>query len=227
MAVKGGQHYRVTAEGSATPGWAGLDWSPDRKWIAYSSDRLGNTDIWTCPTTGGKPWRFLATVGLDPWMNWSPDGRRMVVTSQTANNWDIWTARIAGGPLARVVDWPTMERGADWSPEGTRLVFASERTPSGTWGSWNLYTVPFEGGAPAWLAEGEEPDWAPGPGILFAREGDLWRVPPSGGEPERLTRTPEQEDWPRWSPDGSQVLFTRTEPSRIWIAEGGRLWTVR
>jgi Tol biopolymer transport system component len=151
----------------------------------------------------------------------------MVLTSQTADNWDIWTARIAGGPAARVVSWPTMERGADWSPDNAELVFASERTPAGTWGSWNLYTVPFVGGTPTWLAEGEEPDWAPGPGILFVAEGDIWRIPPTGGVPERLTQTPEAENWPQWSPDGTEVLFTRTSPSHIWIAEGGRLWTLR
>src|SRR5436190_2480381 len=44
--------------------------------------------------------------------------------------------------------------------------------------------------------------------IVFVAEGDLWRVPVSGGAAARLTTHPGDENWPRISPDGTQVAFT-------------------
>ena len=39
-------------------------------------------------------------------------------------------------------------------------------------------------------------------------ETSIWAVPTSGGEPRRLTNGP-RDAWPRWSPDGSRLLFLR------------------
>jgi dipeptidyl aminopeptidase/acylaminoacyl peptidase len=39
-------------------------------------------------------------------------------------------------------------------------------------------------------------------------ETSIWAVPARGGEPRRLTNGP-RDAWPRWSPDGSRLLFLR------------------
>ena len=39
-------------------------------------------------------------------------------------------------------------------------------------------------------------------------ETSIWVVPAPGGEPRRLTNGP-RDAWPRWSPDGSRLLFLR------------------
>ena len=39
-------------------------------------------------------------------------------------------------------------------------------------------------------------------------ETSIWSVPAQGGEPRRLTNGP-RDAWPRWSPDGSRLLFLR------------------
>lgn len=43
--------------------------------------------------------------------------------------------------------------------------------------------------------------------ILFVAEGDLWRVPASGGLAQRLTSHPGQETFPAISPDGTTLAF--------------------
>ena len=45
--------------------------------------------------------------------------------------------------------------------------------------------------------------------IAFEYGGDLWTVSRSGGSARRLTATPEVESDPQFSPDGSQIAFTR------------------
>lgn len=44
--------------------------------------------------------------------------------------------------------------------------------------------------------------------IVFCAEGDIWTVPLSGGLAQRLTTHPEEEIYPKISPDGQSILFT-------------------
>ncbi len=46
--------------------------------------------------------------------------------------------------------------------------------------------------------------------IIFASEGDLWRVPITGGPATRLTTNPGDESMPAVSPDGSTLAFSAT-----------------
>jgi dipeptidyl aminopeptidase/acylaminoacyl peptidase len=47
----------------------------------------------------------------------------------------------------------------------------------------------------------------------------LWIVPAAGGEARRLNQTPNQEERPRFSPDGKRLIWTSkaTDPTQIWI----------
>ena len=45
--------------------------------------------------------------------------------------------------------------------------------------------------------------------IVFSYAGDLWSVERTGGEAKRLTTHPGEESYPVFSPDGSQIAFSR------------------
>ena len=51
------------------------------------------------------------------------------------------------------------------------------------------------------------------------KKSHLWIVPAEGGEARRLNESPNEEERPRFSPDGKQLIFTSkaTDPTQIWI----------
>ncbi|HET7535934.1 MAG TPA: hypothetical protein VFJ90_05745, partial [Candidatus Didemnitutus sp.] len=56
-------------------------------------------------------------------------------------------------------------------------------------------------------------------------QSDIWIVPAAGGEPRRLTSSPQHDRHPRWSPDGKWIAFesNRDGSFQIWVmpATGG------
>lgn len=61
--------------------------------------------------------------------------------------------------------------------------------------------------------------------IIFAAEGDLWKVPLAGGLAQRLTTHPEEEMFPNISPDGKTISFSASYEGPIELytmpIEGG------
>src|SRR6185503_8798448 len=50
--------------------------SPDRRWIAFTGEYDGNTDIYVIPANGGVPRRLTYHPGNDTAVGWTPDARR-------------------------------------------------------------------------------------------------------------------------------------------------------
>src|SRR5438132_3893973 len=55
--------------------------SPDGRWIAFSSNRHGNYDVFVVPVEGGKPRRLTFDSASDQVCGWSPDGKRILFAS--------------------------------------------------------------------------------------------------------------------------------------------------
>ena len=56
-------------------------WSPDGKWIAFSTNRNGNWDIYGVPAEGGESRRLTWFSGTEIPTSWSPDGREVLYRS--------------------------------------------------------------------------------------------------------------------------------------------------
>ena len=75
----------VTRDITRTPGANDREgnWSPDGKYIAYISDRTGETEIWLQPAAGGNP--IQLTKDNDTYIRaliWSPDSKKVLYTDR-------------------------------------------------------------------------------------------------------------------------------------------------
>jgi Tol biopolymer transport system component len=101
-------------------------WSPDGQRIAFTSHRLGNSDIWTVDASGGEPQNLTSEPSLDDAADWSPDGSLIAFGStrdaQSEGGGDIYVMKPDGSDVQRV----TVDHAAfapDWSPDGCSIAF--------------------------------------------------------------------------------------------------------
>src|SRR5215469_6643279 len=60
--------------------------SPDGKWIAFSSDRNGNLDVFIVPATGGTPKQLTFHSADDGVLGWTPDSKSVLFASNRAED---------------------------------------------------------------------------------------------------------------------------------------------
>ncbi|HTS31063.1 MAG TPA: S41 family peptidase [Bryobacteraceae bacterium] len=105
--------------------------SPDGQWIAFSSNREGNYDVYVVPVTGGEPRQLTFNSANDDVVGWTPEGKSVIFSSVRGNGAfpsvaTLWEVPAAGG-IERAVDtdWGAY---ASYSPDGKKLAFT--RHPS-------------------------------------------------------------------------------------------------
>jgi dipeptidyl aminopeptidase/acylaminoacyl peptidase len=82
-----------------------------------------------------------------------------------------------------------------------------------------IWTVPFAGGTPKLLGEGDEPVLSPkSDRVVFSRERGLWWAPIDASAPaKRLFFARGEPGSPEWSPDGSQLAFVSNRGDHSFI----------
>jgi tricorn protease len=100
--------------------------SPDGRWIAFSSNRQGNYDVYVIAAAGGKPRQLTFHSADDNVVGWTPDGKRILFQSTRGQGAfpsvaTLYEVAAEGGmeqPLA--TDWGSS---GSYSPDGSKLAF--------------------------------------------------------------------------------------------------------
>jgi serine/threonine protein kinase len=173
-------------------------WSPDGRFIAFTSDQAGNFDIWVQPIAGGRAVQVTTDPATDWQPSWSADGNTLAFRSEREGG-GIYVVPALGGREQRLTTfgyWPL------WSPTKPELLFvvrpplqnASLVVPP-------IYIVGLDGAPPkqiladvmaefrqvgriVWHPDGQRISF-PGIQVLGPREMGFWTLPVSGGVPIR------------------------------------------
>ncbi|MDA1080326.1 MAG: amidohydrolase family protein [Gemmatimonadetes bacterium] len=165
-------------------------WSPDGRWLSYSTDRDGAMGIWIRNVASGVERRATDRSGAATNAAWSPDGNRMAYLRDGGEISVADVSRIVGFDVPRDSSVPPTvashrggyEPGAPtWSPDGRYIVVAALKPNS----------TRFREGTNEILRFGVTPD---------ADQSDRWFDP----VPHKSVGM--REDFgPVWSPDGKQM----------------------
>jgi Tol biopolymer transport system component/DNA-binding winged helix-turn-helix (wHTH) protein len=230
----GGSATRLTNHDATIRGQ--LAWTPDGRFIVFSSDRDGSEALWRVPAAGG-PSERLAVGGesaTEPAID--STGRRLacVRVESDLQIYELDPSRPNDAPRA-VAPSSRFEGAPQFSPDGRKIAFESARG-QGSFFTPDIWVADADGSNPARLTFYDRvhtgtPHWSPdGQWIAFDSQVngnfDIFLIRPIGGSARRLTVDPANDAVPSWSRDGRWIYFEsdRTGSSQIWKmpVEGGR-----
>ena len=210
-------------------------WSPDGSKIAFRSFGRGDyadSSIYIMNADGSNLHQVvfdfsgvsgLAEIGA---FDWSPDGSRFVFDigahigiPETRLTTNIFTTGVDGKDLVKLTDDIEVLNGSPrWSPDGRMIAFLSN-SQDGT-GS-KIQVMAGDGKNRRTIANGFSPSWSPdGSRILFVGPieygscpgypcSQLYTVNPDGSGLTQLTNNAAMYGGPRYSPDGTKIVFEK------------------
>jgi dipeptidyl aminopeptidase/acylaminoacyl peptidase len=206
---------RISAEGfsSNSPRW-----SPDGKTLAMLSARsvdaappAGETakpQIYLLSMNGGEGVAFTKFKNAVQSYQWSPDGSRIVLVAATGPS-DTTAPADRNSDVRHYSHIQYKFNDTGWFDDKRR----------------HLWVVTVPSGEAKQITDGQDwndtdPQWSPdGTRIAFVsdRTGkayddshntDVWVIPATGGPLTKISDHAFEDESPRWSPDGQQILFT-------------------
>lgn len=113
-------------------------WSPDGQWIAFASNRSGETALWRVRSDGtGEPEPiFTAHWGYRPWF--TSDGAAVLFYGPDGDRHRIWRVELVSGTASPIV---SDDRGITHGPfvqPGSDDRVIAHSTRNGSWGIWDF-----------------------------------------------------------------------------------------
>lgn len=189
--------------------------SPDGKWIVFTSHRNDREDIWLSDRDENNPIQLTDLKSPTGTPRWSPDGERIAFDSRNQLSADIYVVSAVGGTVRQLTNEAYADTMPSWSGDGRWIYFNSNRSGRG-----EIWKLPANGGQAVQVTRGgafegfESPDgklfyFSKGRGIY-----GLWAVPVDGGEERPVPELNRAGYYRSWGvlPEGIYFISKETTP---------------
>jgi Tol biopolymer transport system component len=197
--------------------------SPDGSRVAYVVNRIDEeanayrSAIWVAPLDGSvAPRQLTSGTRTDQSPRWSPDGRWLAFASnrdgedEKKAHGELYVLPADGGEPRRLTDGKEGVEGIAWSPDSSRIAFARrvrdeayEEEDDRRRAPRRFDRVFFKLNGVGWIGD---------------RRNHIFVVALDGGDEQQLTDGDCENSEPRWSADGTRVVFTSMRGDR-WDVE--------
>ncbi|MEW5901810.1 MAG: S9 family peptidase [Acidobacteriota bacterium] len=196
----------------------GPDWSPDGRWLAFTSSRADDkSQIFVINPGGGEAVQLTKSETGVSGFEWSPDGRSMAFSSTDPESKEskdrkdyygdyevvrkeyrfthLWTVDVAEALKAPQTGRPRTSGkdfnvgGFSWSPDGTKIAFSATINPD----------------------------------LINGETADIYVLDLAGDAVERIVSQPGRDSGPQWSPDSGSILFSSAMGQTDYFARNSRL----
>jgi TolB protein len=180
-------------------------WSPDGQWIAFTSRRDGNNEIYVVRMDGTELTRLTNQPTDDFAPAWSPDGTQIAFVSDRDNDPgvnNLYLMNADGSNVRRLTNGSEIDYSPAWSPNGEWIAFRAHQDGAG-----DIYLIHPDGTGLVNLTDNPADDWAPvwsPDGTLIAfqtnRDGnwEVYVMGVDGSNPTNLTQDPADDEMPYW-----------------------------
>lgn len=196
-------------------------WSPDGRWVGFTSDRAGDKDqVFAIPPDGGEAIQLTKAEAGVTGFAWSPDGKTIaftaaakdkdaakdrkehlgeyVVVRREYDHIHLWTVDVAEA-LAAPAAGRQRTKGKEfsvgsfaWSPDSARIAFSGTATPD----------------------------------LVQGATADIYVITLKDDAVRKVVSQPGPDTNPRWSPDGTRIAFQSAMGKTVFYHANARLAVV-
>jgi len=197
-------------------------WSPDAKWIMYTSYAARNPDLIMIDTSGQQRQTVHRLPGLNAAPAWSPDMQSIALVLSRDQNSEVYILN-KDRQLERLTRHFNIDTSPTWSPDGKKIAFTSDRSGTGAPQIYIMDSVKGDRSQVTRISFGsgynDNPAWSPnGDKIAYtSREKRKFQIriyDLNTHKSELLTSGFGSSEQPSWSPDGRFIIYRKRENDR-------------